>query len=145
MKLSAIVELSISSHSYKFQPDSSNFCLTMVPIAFPLCPLVIILIFGHDTSTGSWSTRHLKLDTKVVDAQVFDKTEMANSTNEPVKMTDVLSRSHEDTRVTIGPQSPLMTAALKTSKESSDVRILSAEDEIPQASSAVDIWKSTFF
>jgi hypothetical protein len=30
MKLSAIVELSISSHSYKFQPDSSNLCLIAV-------------------------------------------------------------------------------------------------------------------
>ena len=30
MKFSAIVELRVNSHSYKFQLDQSNFCLTMI-------------------------------------------------------------------------------------------------------------------
>jgi NNP family nitrate/nitrite transporter-like MFS transporter len=86
----------------------------------------------------------LKQDTRVVDAQVFDKIDMVNSTNEPVEMTDAPSRSHEDTSVTIGPQNPLMTDAAKTLKEPPDVRILTVEDEISRPPSAADMWKTAF-
>jgi NNP family nitrate/nitrite transporter-like MFS transporter len=112
-------------------------------IAFPACPLVIIicvaavtLIFGHDTPTGSWSTRHLYQD-----AQVFDEASSQNNIGEHIEMTNAPCQLKVgDTRINSNPQTPLTIDGSGMSKESIDVHVVTIEDEIPQAPSAVDIW-----
>lgn len=49
-------------------------------LAFPACPLAIlvgvaalVLLFGHDTPTGPWRTRHIHAAGKVVDAEALDR------------------------------------------------------------------------
>ncbi|KAJ8607079.1 hypothetical protein MRB53_040515 [Persea americana] len=49
-------------------------------LAFPACPLaillgmaVMLLLFGHDTPTGPWRTRHLHAVGKIVDAEALDR------------------------------------------------------------------------
>jgi NNP family nitrate/nitrite transporter-like MFS transporter len=119
-------------------------------LAFPLCPLVIILcisavtlIFGHDSPTGSWSTRHLKQDTTVVGNQILDRTDIADNTDERIEMTDAPSQLRVgDTSVTSGLPTPLMNGTAETSKEPLDVCIFTTEDEIPRAPTATDIRKT---
>lgn len=118
-------------------------------VAFPACPLVIILcisavtlICGHDTPTGSWSTRHLKQDTQVADKQ---RVEIANNRDERIKMTDTPSQLKDgNSNVISGAQTPLMTNGTEISKELFDVHVVTTEDEIPCAPTTTDILKTTF-
>jgi NNP family nitrate/nitrite transporter-like MFS transporter len=120
-------------------------------LAFPLCPLVIILcisvitlIFGHDTPTGSWENRNLKQDTGIVNAQVPDTAKTVNSTDERIEMTPIPSRSQDDdTTDTSSPQTSLMTDTAETQKEPPNVPITTVEDETPRVPTAADIWKTT--
>jgi NNP family nitrate/nitrite transporter-like MFS transporter len=119
-------------------------------LTFPICPLVIILcisavtlIFGHDAPTGSWSTRHLKQDSRVVDTQILDRSEIANKTDQHIEMADVHSRlKDENASVNSSLESPPTTRAAETSKIPLNIRIIPAEDEIPLAPTATDIWKT---
>jgi NNP family nitrate/nitrite transporter-like MFS transporter len=107
-------------------------------LAFPLCPLVIVLcisvitlIFGHDTPTGSWGNRHLKQDIGIVSAQIPDTAKTVNSTDEHIEMTPS------------SPQTPLMTDTAETQKKPPDAPIATVEDETPRAPTATDIRKTT--
>jgi len=120
-------------------------------IAFPVCPLVIIvfvaiacLIFGHDTPTGSWSTRHLHQNTKMVNTQASVEIHNMCNNSEQVEITELPSQTrYEDASVIPSSQIPLSIDELQTTREPIDMPIFIIEDEIPQVPSAVDIWKPT--
>jgi NNP family nitrate/nitrite transporter-like MFS transporter len=119
-------------------------------IAFPACPLVIIicvaiavLIFGHDTPTGSWSTRHLHQDTKLDGVQIVDESGSQGDIDERIDMINTPSQlNNGNTGFASGPQTLLTIDESEMSKESIDDHVVTIRDEIPQASSAVDIWKT---
>ncbi|CAF0896429.1 unnamed protein product [Adineta steineri] len=122
-------------------------------IAFPICPLVIIvfiaviiLIFGHDTPTGSWRTRHLHQDTRQYGIQVIDRAESSNNTNDRIPITDISSCVNDGDTIsyTSHQQTSPTTDTLETAIEPVDTRIVRTDYEISQAPSAIDIWKTTF-
>lgn len=108
-------------------------------LAFPCCPLIIIigisaiiLLLGHDTPTGAWSARHSRPGITSLDDGNASKTKPAEDTDERVDMVDIPDGSKNcDTNVVPVVQIPLMTSTVVN------------EDEIPQAPSMRDVWKTT--
>jgi NNP family nitrate/nitrite transporter-like MFS transporter len=87
----------------------------------------------------------LHQDARVVDIQVLDETESPHTPDAHIEMTEASSRlKNKDKNLTSGPQIPLTTDALQTFKEPTDIRNVTVEDEIPQAPSPADVWKTTF-
>ena len=104
-------------------------------IAFLVCPLVIIvcvsiacLIFGHDTPTGSWSTRHLQQNITVIARQTSNEPPSPTNNSEPIEMSEVSFQSKQEN---IGSADNIPSP-----------QIVANEDEIPRAPSVADIWKT---
>ena len=120
-------------------------------LAFPFCPLVIIvgvsamiLIFGHDTPTGAWSARLSKRDATSLDDGNLGKKELVEDTDKRIEMADTLSEfKSADENVTSILQTPLMTNAVEESKELTSLQITTSGNEIRQAPSMRDVWKTT--
>jgi NNP family nitrate/nitrite transporter-like MFS transporter len=119
-------------------------------IAFPICPLVtivfaivVILIFGHDTPTGPWSTRHLHQNAPVDGNRIIDNTERKNNIGAPIEMTEVSAQlKDEDGNFIPGPETPLTMDTSETTTKPIAIRIVPTNDETPQSPSASDIWKT---
>ncbi|UJR11799.1 hypothetical protein I4U23_015979 [Adineta vaga] len=120
-------------------------------IAFPMGPLVIILcvtiitlIFGHDTPTGPWSTRHLYEDRTVDDGQIAIEDELPHNSNidEHPEMAEITSKTEDElSHFLSNSQIPPTTHVAPPAKEFNDVRIVAEKDELPRTSVVIDLLK----
>ncbi|CAF2599705.1 unnamed protein product [Rotaria sp. Silwood2] len=121
-------------------------------IAFPMCPLVIIvcvaiatLVFGHDTPNGPWNSRNLHQDIKTDCTQVLNGAELPVNNDESIAMTEASSHlKDEDTSFISHPKTAIVTDISDRPNELNNTRIVAINDEIVRAPSAIDVWKIVF-
>ncbi|CAF3659327.1 unnamed protein product [Rotaria sp. Silwood1] len=121
-------------------------------IAFPMCPLVIIicvatitLFFGHDTPNGPWSSRNFHQDPKTDCTQILDEAEFRMNNDEGIGMTEASSHlKNEDMKFISGPQTAAMTDISEAPNQSTSSRTVAVNDEFLRAPSAVDVLKIVF-
>ncbi|CCG84626.1 protein of unknown function [Taphrina deformans PYCC 5710] len=113
-------------------------------LAFPACPLailifvaVLVLVFGHDTPTGPWATRHIHGAGTAVDTYTLDRA-FSNRDQKTHPMTGSSERS--------GSSSP---RALKDEKHvvadpESDMAVGTITDELPENPKLMTTLKAIF-
>lgn len=111
-------------------------------LAFPACPLailifvaVLVLVFGHDTPTGPWRTRHLHSVGKAVDTNDLDRA----FSNRGDKYAGALPTASERSGSSSPPHAPALAkdekpiAMGQLGQMENDMAVGTIEDETPDA------------